>query len=71
MTPIQVIKRAFEVLSPTDFSDWLASKMPYLLEIEKQQIVDAWIRGNEEGWAMTTDWPGDGERYYDKMFGKK
>lgn len=36
-----------------------------LLELDKQQIVDAWVEGNKRGWAQDTDWPEHGEEYYE------
>lgn len=39
-----------------------------LLETERDQIVSAWIKGNAEGWEMTTDWPQHGERYYEERY---
>ncbi len=39
-----------------------------LLEEEREMVADAWRKGNREGWAMSTDWPEDGERYYDENF---
>lgn len=42
-----------------------------LLEYEREQIVSAWIKGNAEGWEMTTDWPEHGERYYEEKYGNE
>lgn len=43
-----------------------------LLELEKKQIVDAWLEGNRRGWAQETDWPEHGEEYYEVTYmGKK
>lgn len=39
-----------------------------LLQDEREQIVSAWIKGNEEGWEQTTDWPEHGERYYKEKY---
>ena len=41
-----------------------------LIEDEREQIVAAWVKGNAEGWTMTTDWPEHGERYYVEKYGK-
>lgn len=48
--------------------DWIIGQCEEMKHEERQQIVDAWIKGNEEGWAMTTDWPEDGDRYYEQTF---
>lgn len=48
--------------------DWIIGQCEEMKHEERQQIVDAWIKGNEEGWAMTTDWPEHGERYYEHTF---
>lgn len=39
-----------------------------MFQVERVQIVAAWIQGNAEGWAMTTDWPEDGEKYYEEKY---
>ena len=41
-----------------------------LLEEEREQIVSAWVQGNADGWAMSTDWPEHGEEYYQEKYGK-
>ena len=38
------------------------------IDVEKFQIVDAWIDGNREGWEQNTDWPEDGIVYYNKNY---
>lgn len=38
--------------------DWIIEQCEEMLQIERRQIVDAWIAGYKEGWEMTTDWPG-------------
>lgn len=48
--------------------DWIIEQCEEMKHEERQQIVAAWVRGNEEGWAMTTDWPEHGERYYEHTF---
>ena len=48
--------------------DWIIGQCEEMKHEERQQIVDAWIKGNEDGWAMTTDWPEHGERYYKYTF---
>ena len=50
--------------------DWIVGQCEELKYEERQQIVDAWIKGNEECWEMNTDWPEDGEKYYDEIFEK-
>jgi hypothetical protein len=39
-----------------------------LLVDEKHMVADAWRAGNKDGWDMSTDWPEDGERYYEKKY---
>ncbi len=51
--------------------DQMLEKIAEYMEDEKRQIVDAWIKGNEEGWEMNTDWPEDGERYYNQKYNVK
>jgi hypothetical protein len=48
--------------------DWIIEQCEEMKHEERRQIVDAWIKGNEEGWAMTTDWPEHGDRYYEQKF---
>lgn len=50
--------------------DWIIGQCEELKHEERQQIIDAWIKGNEERWAMTTDWREHGGRYYDTTFSK-
>lgn len=51
--------------------DWIIRQCEEMKNEERQQIVDAWIHGNKEGWAMTTDWPECGEEYYEHTFGNE
>lgn len=39
-----------------------------LLDIEKRQFVAAWMDGNNKGWAQETDWPEDGEKYFNMTY---
>jgi hypothetical protein len=48
--------------------DWIIGQCEELKHEERQQIINAWIKGNEEGWAQATDWPEHGGRYYDATF---
>lgn len=46
----------------------LLEYLEVMFEVERVQIVSAWIQGNNEGWDMTTDWPEHGERYYEEKY---
>ena len=48
--------------------NWVIGQCRDLLHEERQQIVEAWINGNKEGWEMTTDWPEHGDRYYQHTY---
>lgn len=48
--------------------EWIIGQCEEMKHEERRQIVDAWVKGNEEVWAMTTDWPEHGERYYEHTF---
>jgi len=46
----------------------IVKELPLLLEEEKTSITDAWMAGNREGWAQSTDWPEDAVKYYERVF---
>lgn len=46
----------------------IVKELPLLLEEEKTSIADAWMAGNREGWAQSTDWPEDAVKYYERVF---
>lgn len=50
----------YDILNP-DFID-------ELLNTEKQQFINAWIDGNNKGWAQETDRPEDGEKYFNLTY---
>lgn len=49
-------------------TQYLFDYCEYPLKVEKEQIVAAWVRGNELGWEQKTDWPSDAHKYYDKKY---
>ena len=67
-TAIQEIQQASKRLSEEKLSLWLFKNLRRLLELERQQITEAWMAGNKEGSAQTTDWPEDAQRYYERKF---
>lgn len=67
-TALQDISEAVSRMEGNALRLWLLQSIPHLLEKEKGQIVEAWVAGNADGWAMATDWPEDGERYYEQKF---
>lgn len=40
-----------------------------LLQVERDEFAEAWLRGNTLGWEQETDWPEHGYRDYDMAFG--
>lgn len=40
-----------------------------LLQVERDEFAEAWLRGNTLGWEQQTDWPEHGYRDYDTRFG--
>lgn len=65
-TLIETIRRRFPEKSQN--IEWIISQCEEAKKEERAQIVAAWIQGNEDGWAQTTDWPEHGERYYQQTF---
>ena len=70
-TALQLLLKTIH-LFPEDAKsiDWIIGQCIELMAEERRQIVDAWIDGNKKGWAMTTDWPEDGEQYYEDQYKK-
>ncbi len=40
----------------------------FWLEKEKQELCKFWIEGNNQGWAMATDFPEDSEYFYSQTY---
>lgn len=67
-TAVQTILEFANSGQSAGLQTWIRHNAELLIEQERAQIVAAWIAGNKDGWDMQTDWPEDGERYYDETF---
>ena len=65
-TAIQEVNEMFLKLTAEDFYGWIWNERNRLLELGKQQIVDAFVDGRNVG---SKDHPGvDGNYYYEQVY---
>jgi len=71
LTAVQQIVDAWKNTGQVGFEMWFSENYRYLIEDEKQQIVDAWIEGNAFENPKTIYRLQEGRRYYNETFTDK
>jgi hypothetical protein len=67
-TAVQLILDKFNLLSDGDFKYWMINNYDELIEMEREQITDAW---NSCGESIMTEEFDNAEQYYNDTYGGK
>jgi hypothetical protein len=70
-TAVQLILDKFSLLSDSDFKYWMINNYDELIEMEREQIVDAW-NGGDYAYFYSKETGrdfADGKEYYNETYG--